>query len=128
MAGAVTQYSGITASMMEPVTKTLADVHTFLLTTLPSNAILAGHSLEYDLHALKLWHGRVVDTSLLFPSPRGPLCKQSLRQLAATYLSRAIQLVHKQGHNSVEDARAALDLVHVRLELPRAFFSPQTIL
>ena len=56
---AVTQYSGITAAMMEPVTATLADVHAYLLANLPCNAILAGHSLEFDLHALKVcssWH------------------------------------------------------------------------
>lgn len=40
--------------MLENVTTTLADVQKRLINLLPADAILLGHSLEFDLRALKV--------------------------------------------------------------------------
>ena len=40
--------------MLENVTTTLADVQQRLLDILPADAILVGHSLEFDFRALKV--------------------------------------------------------------------------
>jgi len=107
----LTPYSGITAAMLEPVTTTLADVQAKLLPLLTTNTILVGHSLNSDMNALQLTHPNLVDTSILYPHPRGPPLKSSLKWLSQKYLSQDIQKGGAKGHNSIEDARAALDLV-----------------
>ena len=75
--------------------------------------VLVGHSLENDLHALKLYHTSVIDTALSYGHTRGPGYKSSLRYLAREYLDREIQC---ETHDSVEDAKACLDLVKLKLE------------
>jgi RNA exonuclease 1 len=113
----VTAYSGITKEMLDPVTTTLADVQARLLDILTPNAILVGHSLDSDFNALKLSHPFIVDTSLLYPHVRGPPLKQSLKWLTQRYLHRDIQNTPGDvGHDSIEDARACLDLVKQKCE------------
>ncbi|KAH7086917.1 hypothetical protein FB567DRAFT_628985 [Paraphoma chrysanthemicola] len=111
----LTQYSGITAAMLENVTTTLSDIQTELLELITPRTILVGHSLNSDLNALKLTHPFLVDTGILFPHPRGPPYKQSLKWLAQKYLHREVQKGTK-GHDSVEDARTCLDLVKQKCE------------
>ncbi|KAH3956726.1 hypothetical protein HBI81_244970 [Parastagonospora nodorum] len=111
----LTQYSGITAAMLEHVTTTLSDIQKELLRLVTPRTILVGHSLNSDLNALKLTHPFLVDTGILFPHPRGPPYKQSLKWLAQKYLHREVQKGSK-GHDSVEDARTALDLVKQKCE------------
>ena len=102
---------------MEAVTTNLSDIQSRLLTLLTPNTILLGHSLNADLDALKLTHPFIIDTSLLYPHPRGPPLKSSLKFLAQKYLSREIQKGHgSMGHDSIEDARACLDLVKQKCE------------
>jgi RNA exonuclease 1 len=113
----VTAYSGITKEMLDPVTTTLADVQKRLLEILTPKSILVGHSLDSDFHALKLSHPFVVDTSLLYPHVKGPPLKQSLKWLTQRYLHRDIQNTQGSvGHDSIEDARACLDLVKQKCE------------
>ncbi|KAF2099422.1 hypothetical protein NA57DRAFT_65501 [Rhizodiscina lignyota] len=113
----LTQYSGITKEMLEPVTTTLRDIQEQLLKLITPRTILVGHSLNSDLTALKMTHPFIVDTSIIFPHPRGPPLKSSLKFLAQKYLSRGIQKHHgTTGHDSVEDARAVLDLVKQKCE------------
>ncbi|TKA63615.1 hypothetical protein B0A49_10434 [Cryomyces minteri] len=113
----LTPYSGITKAMLEPVTTTLADIQAQLLTLLTPKTILIGHSLNADLTALKMTHPFVIDTAFLYPHPRGPPLKSSLKWLSQKYLTREIQKGHgSQGHDSVEDARACLDLVKQKCE------------
>ena len=105
-----TQYSGITAAMLANCTTTLAQARHRLLSLLPASAILVGHSAENDLRASRIYHPRVIDTALLFPHPRGPPHKSSLRYLVQRWLNREIQ-TGGGGHDSVEDAWAAMELV-----------------
>lgn len=88
-----------------------------LLTLLTPRAILIGHSLNADLRALKITHPFIIDTSILYQHPRGPPLKSSLKWLAQKHLKREIQKGHGiSGHDSIEDARACLDLVKLKCE------------
>ncbi|KAI9677989.1 MAG: hypothetical protein M1817_005933 [Caeruleum heppii] len=108
----LTPYSGVTEKMLHSVTTTLEDVQQDLVALLQPDAILIGHSLNADLTALKMTHPYIVDTSIIYPHPVGPPLKSKLKFLAQKYLNREIQKGHGTvGHNSIEDARAVLDLV-----------------
>lgn len=86
-----------------------------ILGLVAAETILIGHSLESDLVALKVVHKRVIDTAILYPHPRGSLYKSALRTLAAKFLRRKIQDT-SLGHNSIEDAQAAMDLVLLKIQ------------
>ncbi|KAF2707735.1 hypothetical protein K504DRAFT_435677 [Pleomassaria siparia CBS 279.74] len=111
----LTQYSGITAAMLQDVKTTLADIQKELLEILTPRTVLVGHSLNSDLNALKLTHPFLIDTAMIYPHARGPPYKQSLKFLAQRYLSSEIQKGNK-GHDSVEDALSCLALVKQKCE------------
>ncbi|KAF4636892.1 hypothetical protein G7Y89_g1181 [Cudoniella acicularis] len=122
----LTQYSGITEEMLAPVTTTLADIQKKLLEILHPRTILIGHSLNSDLAALKITHPYIIDTALVYPHPRGPPLKSSLKWLAQKYLNREIQKGHGTtgpgaGHDSIEDARTCLDLIKQKCEKGKAW-------
>ena len=103
--------------MLTNVTTRLPDIQARLLEILTPDTILVGHSLNSDLTALKFTHPLIVDTSIIFPHPRGPPLKSSLKWLSQRYLGREIQKGHgSQGHDSIEDAVACLDLVRQKCE------------
>nr|XP_040580313.1 RNA exonuclease 1 homolog isoform X2 [Lepeophtheirus salmonis] len=110
-----TRFSGITQKDLENVTTTIIDVQAVLLSMFSSDTILIGHSLESDLKALKMVHSMVVDTSIVFPHKMGPPYKRALKHLAAEHLKRIIQN-DVGGHDSAEDALAALDLMKVKVK------------
>ncbi len=111
-----TQFSGMTSAILDPVRTSLSEVQSKLLDLFTPHCILLGHSLESDLTAMKLTHPFIIDTSLIYPHPRGPPLRSSLKFLAQKYLRREIQQHDSKGHNSVEDALAVLDLVKLKCE------------
>jgi RNA exonuclease 1 len=115
------RFSGITEEMLAPVTTTLADIQETLIKILHPRTVLIGHSLNSDLNALKITHPFIIDTAIIYPHPRGPPLKSSLKYLAQKYLSREIQKGHGAkgpgaGHDSIEDAKTCLDLVKQKCE------------
>ncbi|XP_068276767.1 RNA exonuclease 1 homolog isoform X1 [Nyctibius grandis] len=105
-----TRFSGVTKEDLENTSITLRDVQAVLLNMFSADTILIGHSLESDLFALKLIHGTVVDTAIVFPHRLGLPYKRALRTLMADYLKRIIQ-DNVEGHDSSEDARACMELM-----------------
>jgi RNA exonuclease 1 len=111
----VTFYSGITEQMLEPVTTTIGDIQKRLLEIVTPQTILIGHSLESDLKALKFVHPFIIDTVLQYPHPRGPPLKSGLSFLAEKYLGKKMKRDRAEGgHDSIEDARAALELIKLK--------------
>ncbi len=49
------RYSGITAEKMNGISTTLKDVQQHLKQLIFADTVLVGHSLENDLHALKVY-------------------------------------------------------------------------
>ena len=135
----LTPYSGITARMLQTATHSFTEARRAVLAVLAAvgartpgggagaaGALLVGHSLESDLKALRLVHRACIDTSVLFPHHRGGVYKNSLRWLAKKYLNATIQAGGgtPQGHDSVEDASAAMLLALLKLDGGSAFGMP----
>ncbi|XP_050558920.1 exonuclease GOR-like isoform X1 [Spodoptera frugiperda] len=114
-----TRFSGIRPRDLARATKTLRDVQNDILGFVGTDTILIGHALENDLRALKLLHSAVVDTCAMYPHPRGFPMRRSLRALSEEVLGRMVQC-GSAGHSPVEDARAALDLVLLKVHEERA--------
>lgn len=110
----LTRYSGITKASMENVTTTLEDVHRFMR-TLPRDSVFCGHSLNMDLAAIQIFHPYVIDTSVIYNRTGQRSYKPSLKSLAYELLGKEIQTVDKLGHDSLEDAMTAMELVKLKL-------------
>ncbi|KAK3365670.1 hypothetical protein B0T24DRAFT_395448 [Lasiosphaeria ovina] len=81
---------------------------------------LIGHGLENDLNALRIVHPTIIDTILLYPHRRGLPLRNSLKVLMDTLLNKVIQKTEVDGkivgHDSAEDARAAGELVRLKVQ------------
>jgi hypothetical protein len=80
---------------------------------------LIGHGLENDLNAVRIVHPTLVDTILLYPHRRGLPMRYGLKMLMETQLNKAIQVEVEgkaMGHDSAEDARAAGELVRLKVQ------------
>ena len=79
---------------------------------------LIGHGLENDLNAVRIVHPTLVDTVLLYPHKAGLPYRNGLKLLMDVHLNRMIQQEtgpNIVGHDSAEDARAAGDLVRLKI-------------
>ncbi|KAK1263013.1 Small RNA degrading nuclease 5 [Acorus gramineus] len=122
-----TRYSGITPEMLSSVTTTLTDIQGEFLNLVQKETILVGHSLENDLLALRICHNLVIDTAVLYKHHRGARYKLPLRVLSRKFLSRQIQ-GSGNGHDSIEDARAAMDLALLKIKHGPDFGSPPSLM
>ena len=120
--------------MLENVSTKLSDIQQDLLKLLApppstpvsahSTPILIGHSLESDLHSLKLRHSRCIDTALLYEHPRGrgSGMKPGLAWLVKKWCGREIRTAKRVvdgkevvGHDPEEDSRACIELVKKKI-------------
>lgn len=76
---------------------------------------LIGHALDNDLNTTRIIHPSIIDSVLLYPHPRGLPIRFGLKMLMKKHLDRDIQMGGANGHDSKEDARAAGDLVRLKV-------------
>lgn len=110
----LTQYSGITKQMLDPVWTRIEDVQRAIIEILPADAIMVGQSLNGDLHALNMMHPYVIDSSVVFNLTGVRRIKSKLKLLTEVFLGEAIQ-TGTDGHCSAEDASASLRLIKYKL-------------
>ncbi|KAJ8924651.1 hypothetical protein NQ315_000802 [Exocentrus adspersus] len=110
-----TRFSGITKEQMDKTSTSILQVQANILHLCNSRTILVGHSLESDMKVLKIMHGTIIDTSVLFPHKMGLPHKRALKALASEYLRKIIQN-DISGHDSAEDAVTCMELIKWKLK------------
>jgi DNA polymerase III epsilon subunit-like protein len=114
-----TKWSGVTAKAMNEAVasgdavKGSTAARTELFKFMDSQTILVGHSLQFDLAALGIHHDATVDSSILAKSAVGKGVKQgwALKTLCKEFLKITVQDNGRNGHDAVEDALAAREVV-----------------
>jgi DNA polymerase III epsilon subunit-like protein len=133
----LTRYSGITKEKLEHVTLTRQEAVARLRSLVHRDTVIIGHGVDNDFLAIGIdpvsERIPVIDTAALFPHPRGGGVKHSLKFLAKRFLNRDIQMGEAQrdentgeleGHDSVEDALAVVDLVRAKVDKGPLFGLP----
>lgn len=69
----IVRFSGITAAILDPVKTTLRDIQIKLLTLLPNDAVLVGHSINKDLEALQV-RGHANKSNSRTSAPKQKVC------------------------------------------------------
>ncbi|GMT10645.1 hypothetical protein PFISCL1PPCAC_1942 [Pristionchus fissidentatus] len=110
----LTKYSGITPALLDPVTVTLKDVQNALRACLPPDAILVGHSLEFDMRALRMAHPYCLDIGSLYNISGNSKKRTGLKTLSSIFLDADIQ--DESGHCSVVDAVMTMRLLEMKIE------------
>lgn len=111
------RFSGVTPADLQKAKYNLKELKAKELGKyINETTIIIGHGLENDLKALRIIHPTIIDTAILFPHPRGKPWRNSLKILARDILGRFIQDFNGsgssgEGHSSLEDSIAALELV-----------------
>lgn len=95
--------------------ESLSAARALLFSHLAPNTPLIGHAIENDLNSVRIIHPSVIDTTLLYPHPRGLPMRFGLKALVKRHLERDIQMGGELGHDSAEDARSAGDLVRSKV-------------
>ena len=116
-----TQFSGITQEILDskaPKGDKSLDAVELLSKIADSRTIIVGHSLENDFRAMKLIHERVIDTSLVYCFDSKFPHKPGLARLYSKYIKKPFR-VGNATHDSIEDARAALELAQHALSSSR---------
>lgn len=99
------------------IVESLEAARTLFYSIINPETILIGHGLENDLNACRMVHHKVVDTAIVFPHPRGLPLRYGLKSLASQHLGLTIQIENDgKGHDSAEDARAAGELVRLKVK------------
>ncbi|KAF3851352.1 hypothetical protein F7725_013124 [Dissostichus mawsoni] len=110
-----TRFSGISEEDLKGNHTSLREVQETLLSFISTDTILIGHGLETDHYALKLLHGTVVDTSVVFPHRLGSPHKLTLNKLTADYLRRIIQ--ESGGSSWITTATTQITFVAMTLQM-----------
>lgn len=93
-----------------------AHARALLFRHLEPSTPLIGHALDNDLNAARIIHPSIIDTVCLYPHPRGLPLRNGLKYLMKKHLDRDIQMGGAEtGHDSAEDARAAGELVRLKV-------------
>ncbi|XP_076040325.1 uncharacterized protein LOC143024872 isoform X1 [Oratosquilla oratoria] len=118
-----TPFSGVREEHLEGA-MSFSEMQSKMLSMVSKSSVLVGHSMESDLACLRIIHRRVIDTALCFrqqlptrplPALADNICyvpakKPGLKRLVLWHLKKDIQQ-GEGGHDSFEDACAALNLV-----------------
>ena len=98
-------------SVSLPIVPSIQHARTLFFKLITPSTPLIGHALENDLIALRFVHSTIVDTVILYPHKRGLPLKNKLKFLVRDEIHWTIQESSTDGHDSLEDALAAGELV-----------------
>lgn len=114
-----TEWSDITAEVMNHAVasgtalKGSVEARSRLFELIDERTVVVGHALQFDLAALGIHHENVVDSAFLAKKAVGMGARKEwgLKTLCQELLGLTVQNHDKEGHDSVEDALAAREVV-----------------
>ena len=97
-----------------PLCTSIDQARRLLFEHISSNTPIIGHALHNDMNVLRIIHPTIIDTAILYPHQKAPQFTHSLKNLMLHELNMEIQ-TGKDGHDSCEDARSAMQLVRCEM-------------